>query len=376
MVAAVAPQDTTAKTLFAHLRGWKVPFVAWLISRLIGCLGLVVWPNRQGEWFNTFGLTFMDGALYRMIVTTGFPNGELNGSSVVWPFFPLYPWTADLLTRLGAPVGPSLILVSWIGAFVALLGVWRLANIRFDESVARNATWCLAVLPGAVGQVLSYSDSLFVAGLVWTLVLIDRVAVDPGPDPDHFDRRWLWAGLTAFVAVASRPNGILVLPVLLLAVWLVQRKLRNVIAVLVPSLVFFGGWLVYCRNKTGDALAFLTTKDLWLETTIFDFLARPMERPAIVFHMVVFVVVVLVAAPAVKKIPVWWLGIIFVFIGPSLLLGVEGMARYVTITVPLSILVAITLTNWPTICRRLFFVASAGSMLYLAVNVVRSTWVP
>jgi hypothetical protein len=52
------------------------------------------------------------------------------------------------------------------------------------------------------------------------------------------------------------------------------------------------------------------------------------------------------------------------------------MARYISLTAPVLIALAISLDRMSKLLRTLFFVASASAMLFLAVNVVRYTWVP
>jgi hypothetical protein len=175
---------------------------------------------------------------------------------------------------------------------------------------------------------------------------------------------------------SSRPNGVLILPAVLAAVWVVQRSAKNIVIALAPSLIFLSIWMIYCENKTGDALAFVSAKNTWLETTIIDFFAHPLERPAIVLHVATFAIVAVIAMPAMKKIPSWWHLISFVLLVPSLILGVEGMARYISLTAPVLIALAISLDRMSKLLRTLFFVVSGSAMLFLAVNVVRSAWVP
>lgn len=370
----VSPSSASRK-IVSRICLWQIPIFAWFASRVIGCIGLVVWPTAQGHWFNTFGLTYMDGGWYRIIMTLGYPNGPLHDVSSAWPFAPLYPFAADLLTRIGAPVGPSLILVSWLCAFLALVGIWQLTLDRFGESVAKSAVWSLALLPGAIGQVLSYSDSMFVAALIWLLVVIDRVEIRVRHG-ENTQRHWLLIGLLFLVVSSSRPNGILIFPAVIAAVWVVQRKAKYFVIAVAPSVIFLVSWMMYCHNKTGDYLAFVHSKNTWLETTIFDFLSHPFERPAIVLHMATFVGVLVIALPSVKKIPSWWHIISVVLLVPSLILGVEGMARYVSLTAPVLVMVAVSLARFNKSVRTLFFVVSASAMLFLAVNVVRSAWVP
>lgn len=353
-----------------------MPLLAWLVSRFIGCLGLVIGPHRNGRWLNTFGLTYMDGGWYRIILNQGYPSGPLPDYATTWPFFPLYPWITDGLTRFGIPNEFSLIAVSWLFAFFAFVGMYELVRRRFGESVAQHSVWCLALFPGAVGQVLSYSDSMFVAGLVWTLVIIDRIQRDRVTDQSGFDRRWWLAGLTSLVITASRPNGILVLLALIVAVLLVQRRVINMIATVLPSAIFLGVWMTYSQSKTGDALAFLTAKNAWLETTIFDFFAHPFEREAMLTHVITFVIAGAIALKNFRLVPIWWQIICLVLLVPSLVLGVEGLARYVSMTPPLLIMTALTIDRWPRNIRAIFYSLAGLSMLYLSVNVVRFGWVP
>ena len=347
-----------------------------MTTRIIGCIGLVVWPTSEGRWFHSFGLTYMDGGWYRIIVTIGYPNGALIDAGTAWPFSPLYPFVADVLTRIGAPVGPSLILVSWFFALITLIGLWELVVTRFDKVIAQNTVWCMALLPGAVGQVLSYSDSMFTAGLVWMLIFIDRAVTQETDVQKSHEYQWWLVGFSALVVTASRPNGILILLACLYAVWMSQRKIVNALAAILPSITFFLCWMIYCKNKTGDALAFLTAKNTWLETTIFDFLSDPFERPAIVLHMATFTIVASIAFFSWKKVPIWWHLVSFVLLAPSLVLGVEGMARYVSLALPMSVLVGLTLSKWSKVTRMLFLMFAGCSLLFLAVNVVRSAWVP
>lgn len=370
--ASVTPTLPRLKTA---VQMWQIPILAWIVSRVIGCIGLVVTPLPDGKWFNVFGLTYMDGGWYRIIMTIGYPNGPLPAFSTAWPFSPLYPFAADLLTRVGVPVGPALIFVSWICALFASIGMYELVKRRESETVAKYAVWALALLPGAVGQVLSYSDSMFVAALIWLLVVVDRIERRASTN-EKTNREWWTVGVLLSVVSASRPNGVLILPALLVAVWLIQRSIKNAVIVAAPSLVFITIWMIYCHNKTGDALAFIHAKNTWLETTIVDFLSHPFERPAIFLHVATFVVVAAVALPAIKKIPRWWHIISLVLLAPSLLLGVEGMARYVSLTVPLLVMVAISVSKWSKIYRSCFFIIAGSSFLFLASNVVRSAWVP
>lgn len=350
--------------------------MAWVVSRVLGFVALVVTPTPDGRWFNAFGVTAMDGGWYRIIVTEGYPNWSATTVGTAWPFFPLYPWLADMLTRVGIPVGPALIGVSWFFGLVAFGGMWQLASRRFDDRVALLSVWLLALLPGSIGLVLAYSDSLFVAALVWMLVLIDRRAV--AVQEAATLSRWTWwqIGALAAIGTASRPNGFMLVLVAWAAAWCIDRRWRHVLSAAFPSLVFMVGWMIYGQRKVGDPLIFLTAKAAWNESPLWEFVLHPFAREAVPFHVAVAVAVLLLAAPSLRKLPSWWLLSIVLLVVPQLLLGLEGLARYVTLAAPLSIACALTLSRRPRWVQLLALLVCAAGLMFLGIWVVRYSWVP
>ena len=113
-----------------------------------------------------------------------------------------------------------------------MAGAYRLAVRHLPATAAPWAPWFLAIAPGAVTMVLGYSDSLYLAGLVWALVLAE-------------DRRWWAAGLLAAVATASRPNGWIALVAVVVTVLVARAGGRALVAVAVPSVAFLVAWCVY-----------------------------------------------------------------------------------------------------------------------------------
>ena len=350
--------------------------MAWVVSRVLGFIALVVTPTPDGRWFNAFGVTAMDGGWYRIIVTQGYPNWSATTVGTAWPFFPLYPWLADLLTRLGLPVGPSLIAVSWLAALVAFGGVWQLASRRFGDHVASLSVWLIALLPGSIGLVLAYSDSLFVAALAWMLVLIDRRA--QAVQDSVTLSRWTWwqIGALAAIGTASRPNGFMLVVVAWTAGWCIDRRWRHAVAAATPSFVFLLGWMIYGQRKVGDPLIFLSAKAAWDESPLWNFVLHPYAREAVPFHVAAAVAVFVVAAPSLRKLPSWWLVCIALLVVPQLVLGLEGLARYVTMAAPLSIACALTLSRRARWLQWLALLLSAAGLMFLGIWVVRYSWVP
>jgi hypothetical protein len=151
-------------------------------------------------------------------------------------FFPLYPFLARVA---GAPLHSSLaggVLVSFAAGVAALALLHRLALLHLDERAARDAVWLLACFPAAIFLSAVYSESLFLALSVGS-VLAARTG------------RWWWAGLLGALAAGTRSAGVVLL-VPLAALWWTHspRRPRDLVALaLVPA-----GLAAYC---VGLALA-------------------------------------------------------------------------------------------------------------------------
>ncbi len=101
--------------------------------------------------------------------------------------------------------------------------------------------------------------------LIWALVAVDH-------------RRWWLAGVLAAVATASRPNGAIA----------DDRHRRGRARCCVPDggsssrswsrrSAFLVAWMVYLDATTGDPLLFWTAKAGWIEMTLLEFLADPLQ---------------------------------------------------------------------------------------------------
>ena len=358
---------------------WRVPLAAWVLSRAVGVLGLVVTPTPEGRWFTSAGLTTMDGNWFSIIALIGYPNDATGNLSPAWAFFPFFPWLADLPTKLGVSVDLSLVAVSWLAALAALVGLWRLVASRFSERAAALAVGLVALQPGAIGLVLSYSDSLFLAAAVWAFVLVDEMAPRADGLPARSQPtllRWCGVGLLAAAATASRPNGFLIVVVVLVALWQFDRRVTAAALVALPSAVFLSAWMFYCWRKSGDPLVFLSAKGNWDEWSLWRFVTHPFARPAQQVHVATWALMTAIAVPSLRRLPPWWNLSIVLFVVPQLALGVEGLARYVELAFPLSIAAALTLEKRRLWIQALALGVAAASMLYLAVRVSRYGWVP
>jgi hypothetical protein len=115
--------------------------------------------------------------------------------------FPSYPDTLALLVAIKLPV-----LAANIG--LTALFYWAVRRVSGRDEPARWAALAYWLNPATIvgGEMLGYVDPLYFLPAVAALVLA------------HFGRP-AWAGLLAAIAIATKPQGILIGPALVLALW-------------------------------------------------------------------------------------------------------------------------------------------------------------
>ena len=308
----------------------------------------------------------MDGLWFRMITLDWYDRPYVEGLWSEYPFFPLFPALGGGLMRLG--VGETTALDSHLldrlaGGAGRCLPTGEAAPAR---RAASWAPWFIAIAPGALGFVMGYTDSLFLAGAVWALLLAER-------------GHWWWAGLVAVVATSSveRVHGSLVALVVMVIV--ARAGVRAIVAVAVPSMIFDGRLVRYLWWATGDPLVFWSAKDAWDEIT-----ARRIPRRALRFtqsgrpvppHCDVGAggAVPDAGPPAADR-----LGRHFPCSGSCrhFALGIEGVARYAVLAFPLPFAAADVFTSSSRSHAVVYLVASGSALVLLSVLVVRYTWVP
>lgn len=192
---------------YARLRPvWADPAVrhaalATLALRLgLGLAGAVLVVVRQhtlapgslllGPWQHDDALWFV------AIATHGY------GAPGTGAFLPALPALAAAAGRLVGGAAAGGLVVSTLATFVALLLVHRLTARELGPRAARCATLLLACAPTAFFLVAGYSDSLFLAEVAGVLLLART-------------GRLGWASLAGAAAIATRQQGLLLLPVLL-----------------------------------------------------------------------------------------------------------------------------------------------------------------
>jgi 4-amino-4-deoxy-L-arabinose transferase-like glycosyltransferase len=278
-------------------RALTVGLAAYVVSRLCVIAGTAVRaaqvavdaradgdPEPGAGSVITQVLTSWDGRWYLEIVRGGYPSSvppnityeQLEARAA---FFPLYPWLARVLDTVlpGGDTFAALFLNFLLGAVsVVLVGV--LARRIYGISVAARAMTLYAIFPGSVVLSLAYSEALLIVLAAACLILL-------------LDERWLWAGLVAALATATRPNGVAIIAACLVASFLAIRRSRDwfslVSVALAPVGFVFFQWYV---GSTADEnwIWFRVQREAWAEGTSFGatavtntygFITNPLSSP-------------------------------------------------------------------------------------------------
>lgn len=208
-------------------------------EKLTGVADVLVSPMRL--W---------DGLWYQLIADKGYQFSPWNSA-----FWPLFPWTMRALGDLPGMSTPLAgYLVANVSFFVALVLLYKLVALDFDEGTARRTLWALALFPTALFFTAVYTESPFLMLLVGSLYAARR-------------KEWWIAGLVGALAALTRSYGVfLVLPLAVLFLqdrgFYLRRWLPTGIAVGLPvigPLTF--SW--YLDRIWGDPWAWKNVQYQW-----------------------------------------------------------------------------------------------------------------
>ncbi len=166
--------------------------------------------------------TRWDGQWYLGIAEHGYHWG-IHGKPAL-AFAPLYPLLVHAGLAAGWPGVVAGLIMSNVAFLAALFYLYRLlAEVRGVE-IARRTIWLMALLPTAFFFLAPYSESLFLLCAVASLY--------------HAHRRGaLWAGGWAGLGMLARPTGVILLPVIVVALARKGAPLRTLFAACIPSVV-------------------------------------------------------------------------------------------------------------------------------------------
>jgi len=160
------------------------------------------WHNMFTDWDK------LDANWFLYIAQYGYSRHNSTAA-----FYPGYP----MLVRLvGDLCGGHLLLAAYLVSNVALLAalvlLYRLTELEYDQASSRRAVLYLAIFPTAVFLFGLYSESLFLLAAVGSIYLARR-------------RHWWWAGVVGVGATLTRSTGVVI--ALALAVEAVHQTVED-----------------------------------------------------------------------------------------------------------------------------------------------------
>lgn len=196
-------------------------------------------------------LRLWDGLWYRLIAIEGYPPAHSANAA----FWPLFPWTMRAVSNLtGMSPDVAGYLIANVSFLVALVLLYRLTILDFDERVARVTVWAIALFPTAFFFSAVYTESPFLMLLVGSLYAARR-------------GNWWLAGVVGALAALTRSYGMfLVLP---LGVLFLQERglyLRRLFpAGLLVGLPLLGPALfsLHLDRTLGDPWAWRNVQEQW-----------------------------------------------------------------------------------------------------------------
>ena len=313
-VALPSTRPGTSPRLFG--RDVLVPF---FVSRAFSDGVIVAMTVGAGRRVVRDGFQLWDGRWYVAIAKHGYWAtwmGLHHHRQTPWPFFPMLPVGMRVVSLVGVSVPIAGILLNHLAFLLGLAALHRIARRHGSPRSARLTTWVAALSPFAFVFSMIYPSAIFFAASVWAFVLVDE-----GQD--------LAAGAAAAIAVLARPDGFLVIIVLL---FVVRRAPARVARIVGPGAAGLALWFSYNRIRTGDALRFFDAKAAWHEVDLLSFVEHPLMNATV--HLAIAAGAVALVLAARRRLPTSWIAFTVLYLAPSLVLGVVGLGRYANDTFP------------------------------------------
>ena len=222
-----------------------------------------VLAHNPRVWFDVWN--HWDAGYYLAIAEHGYPVSTASTGHLPRPvaFGPLYPaavWSVRAVTGIGVVVVGQV--VSFVALVAAATGIAHLVERDEDSRRAGATVTLLVAFPTAFFLLADYPDSLALALCVWSFIAVR-------------DRRWLLAGLAAAGATMTKYYLAVAVVALAYEVWTsrpgnrdgtrdrLRRAFPALAAVVGPTVVAVGAWMLVCGIRYGDPLAFVHAQADW-----------------------------------------------------------------------------------------------------------------
>jgi len=228
-------------------------YLLWQLSILVvTALSAFVLPLRQNylgvgiQTYQSNPLLYsranFDGNHYLSIAQNGYGYAQQA-------FFPLYP---SLIKKLGAVFKPPIssgLLIPNVSFLFSLFFLNRLIRLDFSPEISKLTLLVLLTFPTSF-----FFGEVYTEGLFFLLLTSSFYFARTG--------KWWLAGICGGLAAYTKFIGIFIFPALLVEWWVSQRKIKNLLFLLIIPL----GLLIYMRfldRSVGDPLAFFHVQKLF-----------------------------------------------------------------------------------------------------------------
>jgi hypothetical protein len=237
-----------------------------VVSAILALFVNLAFPLDQREQFTMWGktnpfwdaFTRYDSGYYWGIARLGYspvPGGRSNIA-----YFPVYPLLMRYVGRIfGRSPGDTYlggIVVAWVCFVLAMLALYHLAKLDLPADRAERAVLLTAIFPFAFFFGVAYSESTFLLFAVLAFYFFRT-------------RRWIWGGLSAAVAIATRTPAFVMWPALAWTAWQsaepTPRDRAWAAVGLVLAMTGFAAYSLYIYSLTGNPFEWVATLERWGE---------------------------------------------------------------------------------------------------------------
>jgi len=358
----------------------KFTLFAFVLSRFLIVLASALtfafvnhWPQPEAspQFLNVFTADFIeklklfasqdDAGWYLQVAQHGYDTGEFDPNAFKnWAFFPLHPLLWRLAMATGMTAWLAGILMANVFTFIALAQTYRWIALVADKAAAERGVLCIALFPTSYFLSLPFSEPLYFLLMSSTLLALH-------------EKRWGFATLAAALCSGTRATGIMLAPLLW---WHSRRDLPLLRRTLLAALACTGllAFMYLLWRASGDPLAFAHIQLAWgrdgtkMFTHLWEWLCDPLQV-AFSWNLIWFNNGALVLALAATI----WLWIrdqraLALFTFACVLMpwsggNLMGMARYVSVTLPVFLALACVLyrPHWLTT----WLIVSACSLVWM-----------
>ena len=165
-------------------------------------------------------------------------------------FFPLYPALIGAVAAIGLPARLAALLISNVAGVAAAIVLYEIGRADRGPSVAWRAAAFFTVFPTAYFLLVGYTEALFCA-LAFGAVLAAR------------RQQWMFAGMLAGLAAATRLTGLALLPLLIIELVAARHVIRRAWQAIVPPALVLVGFASYLATNAlilGSPFAFIAVQ--------------------------------------------------------------------------------------------------------------------